>query len=242
MELPLILSATLLGLAGAPHCTAMCSAPCAAATGGQPRQALVFHLARIGGYALGGAVVASSVAALAGWSQLSPALRPLWVMVHAGALALGLWLLLKARQPAWMERLGRVPAAVAPGPADAQRVQWQPQIKGSLNGPLNGPLKSGAAGALWVAWPCGLLQSALLVAALGSSAATGAAAMAGFALASAPGLLFGPWLLQRLLRGPGAAARERVAVRLGGALLVAASAWALGHGVWHEVAAFCGWA
>lgn len=253
MELPLILSATLLGLAGAPHCTAMCSAPCAAATGGRPRPALVFHLARVGGYALGGAVVASSVAALAGWSQLSPALRPLWVMVHAGALALGLWLLLKARQPAWMQTLGRAPAlateggrsgvVVVAGPRPAARVgaeagtglaaRWQG---------LRGPARAGAAGALWVAWPCGLLQSALLVAALGSSAATGAAAMAGFALASAPGLLFGPWLLQRLLRGQGALARERLAVRVAGGMLVLASAWALGHGVWHEVAAYCGWA
>ena len=65
MEVPLIVSATLLGLAGAPHCAAMCSAPCAAATGRQPRHSLVFHLARVGSYALGGAVVASSVAALA---------------------------------------------------------------------------------------------------------------------------------------------------------------------------------
>ncbi|RVU45574.1 sulfite exporter TauE/SafE family protein [Rubrivivax rivuli] len=238
MEVPLVVSATLLGLAGAPHCAAMCSAPCAAATGRQPRHSLVFHLARVGSYALGGAVVASSVAALAAWSALSPALRPLWVLLHAGALALGLWLLIQARQPAWMERLGRVPAAeggltVAAGPSGgaAPAPGWQR---------LQGPAQAGAAGALWVAWPCGLLQSALLVAALGSSAATGAAAMAGFALASAPGLLFGPWLLQRLLRGQNAAARERLAVRAAGLMLVAAAAWALGHGVWHEVAAFCG--
>jgi hypothetical protein len=64
--------------------------------------------------------------------------------------------------------------------------------------------------------------------------------MAGFALASAPGLIFGPWLLQRLLRGQNAAARERLAVRVAGLMLVLASGWALGHGVWHEVAAFCG--
>lgn len=250
MEIPLILSATLLGLAGAPHCTAMCSAPCAAATGRQARHRLVFHVARVGSYALGGAVVASSVAALAGWSQLSPALRPLWVMLHAGALALGFWLLIQARQPAWMVRLGRAPvpagggaggavalvsgAAVDSAPGVGLAPGWQRLQR------LQGPARAGAAGALWVAWPCGLLQSALLVAALGSSAATGAVAMAGFALASAPGLLFGPWLLQRLLRGQNAAARERLAVRAAGGMLIAASAWALGHGVWHEVAAFCG--
>ena len=64
--------------------------------------------------------------------------------------------------------------------------------------------------------------------------------MAGFALASAPGLVLGPWAWAKLLRGADAAARERLAARTAGALLVGVSAWALGHGVWHQVAAFCG--
>ncbi|KPF52809.1 hypothetical protein D621_10825 [beta proteobacterium AAP51] len=254
MELPLIISAALLGLAGAPHCAAMCSAPCAAATGPGPRNAALFHLARLGSYAAVGALVASSVAVLAGWSQLSPALRPLWVLLHVAALALGLWLLVRAQQPAWMARLGVVPRPVA-------AASWAP-----LQGPVPaagpplaapaGPSRQRAlvsrhrpqafsqralvAGSLWAVWPCGLLQSALLVAALGSSPATGALAMAAFALASAPGLVLGPWTWQRLMRGSGAAARERMAVRAGGGLLAAASVWALGHGVWQEVAAFCG--
>lgn len=224
MEIPLVVSATLLGLAGAPHCTAMCGAPCAAAVGqgGWPSQ-LSFHLARLVGYAVVGAVAASSVSALAGWSQITPALRPLWVMLHAAAMALGLWLLVKARQPDWMSNLGRAPVAAQAG--------WLP---------VAGPRRAALAGSLWVAWPCGLLQSALLVAAMGSSAATGAVAMAGFALASSPGLVLGPWAWRRLLAGPNAAARERLATRAAGALLVSVSVWALGHGVWSQVAAFCG--
>jgi uncharacterized protein len=215
----------LLGLAGAPHCAAMCSAPCAAAIGGGGRRAgLTFHAARVLGYAAGGAVAASSVSALGAWAQISPALRPLWVLVHSAALALGLWLLVKARQPAWMSRLGRVPAATT-----AQG--WQA---------VNGPGRAALAGGLWVAWPCGLLQSALLVAAMANGGGGGAAAMAGFALASAPGLVLGPWALQGLLRGADAAARERLAVRAAGGLLVAASAWALGHGVWQQLAVLCG--
>ncbi len=204
----------------------MCSAPCAAATGGALRNSAAFHLARVAGYAAGGAVAAASVAVLAGWSQLSPALRPLWVLVHVAALALGLWLVVRARQPAWMSRLGTVPN-MAPA-TGWQRVQ--------------GPGRAALAGSLWVAWPCGLLQSALLVAALGSSAATGALAMAGFALASAPGLMLGPWAWKKLLQGGQAAARERVAVRAAGVLLVGAAAWALGHGMWQQIAAFCGFA
>ena len=224
MEFSLIVSATLLGLAGAPHCTAMCSAPCAAATGGARGNSAVFHLARVAGYATGGALAAASVAVLAGWSQFSPALRPLWVLLHVAALALGLWLLIRARQPAWMSRWGAVPSA-------APAAGWQR---------VRGPGRAALAGGLWVAWPCGLLQSALLVAALGSSAATGALAMGGFALASAPGLLLGPWAWKKLLQADHADARERLAVRAAGALLVAASLWALGHGMWQQIAAFCG--
>lgn len=228
MEIPLIVSATLLGLAGAPHCTAMCAAPCAAALGqGGWRANLGFHLGRLAGYSAVGGLAAASVATLAGWSEVSPALRPLWVLLQAAALSLGLWLLLKGRQPGWMSQLGRTPAApVAPAAPGWQAVR--------------GPARAAAAGSLWVAWPCGLLQSALLVAAMGSSAATGALAMAGFALASAPGLLVGPWLARRLLGGSPGQAHERLAVRAAGAMLVAFSGWALLHGVWHDVAVFCG--
>jgi hypothetical protein len=245
VELPLIISAALLGLAGAPHCAAMCSAPCAAATGPGPGNAALFHLARLGSYAAVGALVASSVAVLAGWSQLSPALRPLWVLLHVAALALGLWLLVRAQQPAWMARLGVVPRPVAAAswaPVQGPVPAAGPALAAPALAAPAGPSRQRAlvAGSLWAAWPCGLLQSALLVAALGSSPATGAVAMGAFALASAPGLVLGPWAWQRLMRGSGAAARERMAVRAGGGLLAAASVWALGHGVWQEVAAFCG--
>lgn len=226
MDAALIASTALLGLAGAPHCTAMCSAPCAAAIGhGGARATLGFHFGRLAAYALAGAVAAGSVAALAAWSQLSPALRPLWVLLHAAAIALGAWLMLKGRQPAWLAQIGRPPALVAAGPG------WQ-----RLRGPTT---RATALGGLWVAWPCGLLQSALLVAAMASGAAGGAAAMAAFALASAPGLLLGPWALRRLAGGADAAQRDRWAARAAGLLLVLASGWALGHGVWEQVAAFC---
>ena len=209
----------------------MCSAPCAAAIGGSGRRGgAAFHVARLLGYAAAGAVAAASVSALAAWGQISPALRPLWVLVQSAALALGLWLLVTARQPAWMSKLGRVPNTGA-----AQG--WQP-VSGP--GPGTGTGRAALAGGLWFAWPCGLLHSALLVAAMANSAGSGAAVMAGFALASAPGLVLGPWALQRLLRGADAAARERLAARAAGGLLVGASAWALGHGVWHQVAVFCG--
>ncbi|MDE2369380.1 MAG: sulfite exporter TauE/SafE family protein [Burkholderiales bacterium] len=229
MDLTLIVSATLLGLAGAPHCTVMCAAPCAAAVGrGGMRATLAFQFARLSGYAAVGGLAAASVSTLGDWSRVSPALRPAWALLHAAALALGLWLLLRGRQPDWMAALGRQPAA----PTDLS-------TQAASRGAIPPMVRAGAAGALWVAWPCALLQSALLVAAMGNGAATGAAAMAGFALASAPGLLLAPWIWRRLLAGGQARGREAWATRGGGALLAVASVWALGHDWWPRVAAFC---
>lgn len=233
MDSALIASAALLGLAGTPHCAAMCGAPCAALTGGRSRGSmLAFQAARMLSYAAGGAIAASSMGALASLSQFSPALRPLWTLLHALALALGLWLLWYGRQPAWMGSFGRISRALpATGVAGGTGGgQWQR---------LRGPVRAAAGGSVWVAWPCGLLQSALLVAAMTGSGLAGAMAMGGFALASSAGLILAPWLWQRLLQGEGAARRERWVVRSAGLLLVGASGWALMHGIWAQVAAFC---
>jgi len=226
VDAALIGSAALLGLAGAPHCTAMCGAPCAAAIGraGGTPATIAFHAARVASYAVAGAVVASAVGALATLSQLSPALRPLWTVLHALAFSLGLWLLWTGRQPAWMAALGRAPQP------DAAAAGWQP---------VRGPARAALAGGLWVGWPCGLLQGALLVASMTGSAAAGAGAMAAFAVASSPGLLLAPWLWQKMSGSGDAAVRERWAVRAAGGLLAAASGWVLTHGLWHRVAAFC---
>ncbi len=180
-------------------------------------------------YATAGALAAGSVGALVSLSQWSPAMRPVWALFHAGVLSLGFWFLWQGRQPAWMSRLGRAPIQESTDlPQGWQRMQ--------------GPLRAGAAGALWVAWPCGLLQSALLVAALANTPAGGALAMAGFALASSAGLMAGPWLWARVRQGGAAKLSEVGLIRVSGVLLVLGSGFALGRGVWHQVAAYCGWA
>lgn len=223
----LVLAAAMLGLAGLPHCAAMCGAACTAVTGGAGRSgAIGFHGARIAAYAAAGAIVAGGVGALAWAADASPALRPLWTLVHAAALALGFALLWRGRQPAWLERLGSGAGRAAPQAAVASG--WQR---------LRGPARAGAAGALWVAWPCGLLQSALVVAALAPDVATGAAAMAAFAVTSAPGLVAAPWLWARARRlGPQAGVWATRAV---GVLMIGASGWALGHGLWTQLGAYC---
>jgi uncharacterized protein len=233
MDYALFLSALMLGVAGAPHCAAMCGPASASLLRGCSQRApragpLAFHMSRMLGYAGAGAVAASSVGLLSQLGQLSPVLRPLWTLLHCAALGLGLWLLWQGRQPAWLERLGRSASRVAPqsAPGGWQRMQ--------------GPAGAAAAGGLWVAWPCGLLQSALVVAALANSAWGGAAVMAGFAAASAAGLSLAPWAFARLA-GSGAAALQvnAWAVRIAGAGLAAASSWALGHDLFHRIVDYC---
>ena len=237
MDQALLLSAVLMGLAGTPHCLAMCGAACTAASGGGTlRRLLPFHLGRLLAYAAAGALAAGSVSSLALLGQAVAALRPLWTLVHIAALGLGLFLLWQGRQPAWMEGLGRRRADAV---LHREGERWQA---------IKGPARSAGLGLAWVAWPCGLLQSALLVAALANSPAAGAGVMAGFAMASAAGLLMGPALWWRLSQGRGhasggpgrgTASSGRIAVRWAGAALALASAWALGHGLWMRVVAWC---
>jgi sulfite exporter TauE/SafE len=95
-----------------------------------------------------------------------------------------------------------------------------------------------AGGALWAGWPCGLLQTALLTAALSATPLGGGLAMAAFALASAPALWLWPWLWRRL----GAQASVEVnrwAVRVAGLGLAVGSGFALWHGLWGENGLFC---
>lgn len=227
MNQALLISALLMGLAGTPHCLAMCGAACGMASGGG-RGLLPFHLGRLIAYSAAGAVAAASVGSLAALGQAVGALRPLWTMVHVAALGLGLYLLWRGAQPAWMERLGR-----ARGPSVVTHRGGAWQVVGL-------PARRLGAGLAWVAWPCGLLQSALLVAGLANTAAQGALVMAVFAAASALGLVLGPALWWRL--SGGAANRwisPALAIRLAGLALALASTWALGHGLWLRVAAWC---
>jgi len=170
-------------------------------------------------------VAASSVAALGTWSQAAPALRPLWTMLHLAFLALGLWWLVTGRQPLWMRRSAAVSVPVR------------------MVGRRARPLRAGLAGLAWVAWPCAALQGALLLAALANTALGGALVMGAFALVSLPALAAAPWAWARWQRRRGGAlAPGQVAVlgfRVAGIGLVVVSGWALTHGLWLRVAAWC---
>ncbi len=235
MEATIVASAFMLGLAGAPHCTAMCAAPCAAVIGrGQGRAgSIAFHGSRIVGYAAAGAVAAGGLATLGVLSQAAPVLRPLWALVHAGLFVLGLWLLWQGRQPALLAQFGRGAQPTLAGAG------WQ-RVSAPAPSRLAGrpAWRAGLAGSLWFAWPCGLLQSALLVAALSNSALGGAAAMGAFAGASSAGLLLAPFVWQRLGRA-GSGRAEAWALRGAGLLMAGMSGWALTAGLWHRFAEYC---
>jgi uncharacterized protein len=238
MDIALVVSALLMGIAGAPHCTAMCGAACGALTrrcsrGASAGTMASFQLGRLLGYAAGGAIAASGVSSLALLSRHTPALRPLGMAVHLAALGLGLWLLCTGRQPAWLGELGRTPAPATRAPL-AVAGGWQR---------LSGPLRAAAGGGLWLAWPCGLLQSALMLSALANGPLSGAAVMGAFALASSIGLWALPALWMHWIgRDAAGLAASTWPARLGGAALAGASAWALGHDLWQRIAAFCaGW-
>lgn len=224
MQTSLALTALFMGLAGGPHCIAMCGAACAGigqSAGERRTEALwTFQLGRVLGYATLGGLAAASLQGL-GWLTVhSAALRPVWTLFHVAAMLLGLLLLLKAQQPVWLEAAARRLWAGARALA-AGRGRGAPLVVGML----------------WALLPCGLLYSALLVAAMTSHAFEGAAVMALFALGTSVSMLAGPWLWLRLrLRGAGSG---DWGVRLAGLALAASSAWALWMGLAHDAAPWC---
>lgn len=222
MQSSLALTALLMGLVGGPHCIAMCGAACAGigqAAGPRKNSALwSFQAGRVLGYSALGALAAASMQAL-GWLTIqSAALRPVWTLFHVATFTLGLLLLYKARQPVWLETTGRKIWAGARSLA-AGRGRSAPLV----------------IGALWTFLPCGLLYSALLVAALTGSALEGAGVMALFALGTSVSMMAGPWLWLRL-RGNGTG---DWGVRLAGLALAASSLWALWMGFAHNAAPWC---
>lgn len=226
MQISLGATALLMGLVGGPHCVAMCGAACAGigqAAGARKNPAILgFQTGRVVGYSVLGAAAAASMQGL-GWLTIqSAALRPVWSMLHVAAFFLGLVLLLRAQQPVWLERAGRSIWVRAKGLGAAAR---------------GAPV---VLGALWALLPCGLLYSAVLVAAMAGGPWEGAAVMALFALGTSVTMTAAPWLWLKL-RGNSIATggTGNWGVRLAGLALALSSAWALWMGLMHNAAPWC---
>ena len=227
MQTSLALTALIMGLAGGPHCVAMCGAACAGmgqvAGVHQNRALLSFQVGRWLGYSLMGGLAALSVQAL-GWLTVeSAALRPVWSMLHVAAVVLGLLLVWQAKQPVWLDQ-------------SAQQL-WGKirRFKGNSVKGNSGKFAPLVVGVLWAFMPCGLLYSALMVAALTGNVLDGALTMACFALGSGVSLGLAPWLLLKLKSiGDGA-----WGIRLAGLALASTSGWALWMGLAHNQAPWC---
>lgn len=217
-----------MGLVGGTHCLAMCAAPCGALTGaGQARAGLaageqvvqwqprgsvlrrtaIFHVGRLIGYGMAGALAAYAMDRLAWLGEHSTALRPLWTLTHVAVMGWGLAMLAQARQPAWVEAAGRSLWRVT------QPVLARP----------GGLLFAGMA---WALLPCGLLYTALMTAALSGGPMAGALCMVLFGLGSGLWLVAGPWVWMRLrdrLRG----GTQEWGARLAGLVLCVLGGWAL---------------
>ncbi|AMO24783.1 hypothetical protein GCM10027034_08560 [Ramlibacter solisilvae] len=223
MSLTLAATALLMGLAGGPHCTAMCGAACAGVVrmGKQPSLSpWIFQAGRLVGYSVAGAIAAQTVQGFAWLVEQTAALRPVWTLFHAAILAWGLMLLALARQPMWVSNAGRT--------------VWNRMrpLAGRNGGQFT-------AGVLWAFMPCGLLYSALLVASLSGGPLDGALSMALFAAGSSLWLAAAPRLL-RTVRDTGNRIRDRWGTRISGLLLIVAAVFALWVDLWHRIAVWCG--
>ena len=222
MQTALAATALLMGLAGGPHCIAMCGAACAGIgrtnTARNTRSMWIFQLGRLVGYSALGGFAAMSMQGLGWLSQYSAIVRPVWALFHVAAALLGLMLLWQARQPVWLE--------------NSARTVWRKvqQATGGVRG--GAPL---LIGVLWSLLPCGLLYSALLVAALTSSMLEGAAVMALFALGSSVSLMAGPWLWLRFSHK----SNGEWAIRIAGLALFVISGWGLWMSLMHNSAPWC---
>jgi hypothetical protein len=223
MSATLAIASLVMGLAGGPHCTAMCGAACAGVVrfGRQPKVApWAFQAGRLAGYSAAGAVAAETVQGFSWLVTHAAALRPVWTLFHVAVLAWGMTMLILARQPMWVGDAGR---------AVWTRMRPAASVRGGVF----------AAGALWTLMPCGLLYSALLVASLSGGALDGALSMALFALGSGLWLATAPRIFARL-RDSANRMRADWGTRISGLLLVVAAVFALWVDIAHRVAQWCG--
>ena len=225
-----------MGLVGGPHCLAMCAAPCHAVIQGHDRSVRVqrlerqslplwnwsasqFHIGRLLGYGVLGGVSAFAMEQVAWFSDRTSALHPVWVLMHLLILAWGLLMLFQGQQPLWLEKAGR---------RAWSKVQPILAMRGGVM----------LAGMAWAMMPCGLLYSAILVAALSGGAWAGFASMVAFGVGGALWLLLAP-LVWHWLSGRVQKIRSEWGTRAAGLMLVLVSLWALWMDLIYKPSLWC---
>ena len=263
MNTALIVTGLVMGLAGGPHCLVMCGPVCIGIgqTGAQRQGSwlLFFQAGRVVGYGLLGSFAAASMQGF-GWLTVhSAALRPVWGLLHAAAMVFGLMLMVTSQQPAWLENAGKAIWAwasalqrqnqqlnrLAPVAAGTTSVHfYSSQTTAKRIWQFWPPLLTGV---LWALLPCGLLYSALVVAALSSNPWEGGAVMAAFAVGTGATMVAGSWVWLQIgkkqAKGGGIRVQAltvgRWGIRLAGLSLFSTSAWILWNGIMYNKAPWC---
>jgi sulfite exporter TauE/SafE len=202
MRESLLLTALLMGLAGGPHCLLMCGPTCVGLSQMMRPMSvksrwgtglLMFHVGRMLGYASLGAVMGASFKGLGWLANHSAVFQPAWSLVHVAAGVMGLMLFIKAEEPTWLTDQTQVLWRRLSNASRASRASpdFEPKIEPDKHWGPKGLL---ALGLVWTFLPCGLLYSALGVAALSSNAWDGGLVMLAFAVGSTLVLAWGPWI------------------------------------------------
>jgi len=202
-----MISAVLLGLAGAGHCLGMCGGVAAALNLGGPRSTavtLAYHCGRLASYALVGAAVGLAAGAIdiLQWTITLRYLAGLLLIVMGLSIA-NWW-----QGVRFFEKLG----AYVWLPVQRISKRWLP---------IRHWRHSMALGLCWGLMPCGLIYSSIAWAATAQNAASSALLMLLFGVGTLPAMLatsFGAGKVQALLR----ATPFRKAI---GALLILAGLW-----------------
>lgn len=227
----LLLTAFVMGLAGGPHCIAMCGAACGAMQTPSHVKSIPirivntvpwsFYLGRMLGYGLLGALAAQSLRGLAWLSNQSQVFQPLWTFSHTLIFAWGFLLLVTGKQPQWAVQ-------------GAQAV-WAWIKQHTRHARFNFLF----TGMVWALLPCGLLYSAVMLASLQSQWLQGALVMMAFASGSATVLAIAPVLWQSGQQTLPAWFKETTGMRISGIMLIVLSLVALWMDLMHHDKLWC---
>ena len=146
-------------------------------------------------------------------------IHPLWTFFHGIIFVWGFVMLLYAKQPQWIDHIGES--------------SWNTIQK------LSKTLRSNfLLGMLWSFMPCGLLYSALLVAALTLNILNGTISMMFFALGTSISLIVSPIIWLKIKNGK-LWLNETQGMRIAGLLLMIAASWAIWMDLIHPMKLWC---
>lgn len=216
----LLPSAFLAGLLGSSHCIAMCGAMVVlfekqrADDRGAWLHRVLYNTGRLGFYVLLGTIAGLGGSLITQTAGLDAGLLVLRVMAGLLVVALGMDLAFNWKTLAILDRTGA-----------SLWARLAPLSRHLL--PVKTPARALGAGFLWGALPCGLVYSAVALAATGGSAGTGALVMFAFWVGTAPALLLAGASAAKLAawRRKGAVRRVAGLVLVVLGLLALALAW-----------------